>query len=153
MGPGRQLEQTLVPEGKVKLVYHHMAFLGDDSVRAAEASECAAEQGKFWELHDKLYEVQRQTPFTKDNLKQLGAAIGIPDTATYNACIDGGWATARVKADTEAGKQKGVQRTPTLFVNGRKIEGVPTWEDLQRAISGTALVPAPAVAERYLSGS
>lgn len=145
-GAARQLEQTLIPEGKVKLVFRHMAFLGPDSVTAAAASECAAEQGKFWEYHDRLFAEQRgrgSGAFSKPSLKRYGAELGL-DTASFNACVDGDLAVARVQAETKDGERKGVRSTPTIFVNGQKIEGAPSWESLQRVIAmAAALVPAP----------
>ena len=121
-----------------------MAFLGPESTYAAEASECAADQSKFWELHDRLFAEQKgrnQGAFSKANLKRYGAELGL-DQASFNACVDDGLMAARVQADTEAGRQKGVTRTPTLFVNGRKLEGVPRFEELLHAV-GTALLPVP----------
>ena len=130
----------------MRVRYRHLAFLGPESTYAAEASECAALQGQFWEYHDRLFAEQRgrnQGAFSKPNLKRFGADLGL-EQASFNACVDGGLTSARVTAETEAGRQKGVARTPTLFVNGRKIEGVPSFEVLLEAIQ-TALVPAPSV--------
>jgi protein-disulfide isomerase len=59
--------------------------------------------------------------------------------------VDDGLAVARVRAETAAGERKGVRSTPTLFVNGQKLEGVPSWETLLRVIEqSAALVPVPA---------
>jgi len=52
----RQIEEKFGKTGTVRFVYRHMAFLGDESQWAAEASECAGEQAKFWEYHDKLFD-------------------------------------------------------------------------------------------------
>lgn len=145
-GVERQLGQSLIPEGQVRLVFRQMPILGEESVQAAAASECAAEQGQFWAYHDRLYAEQRgrqSGAFSKANLKRFGAGLGL-DQASFDRCVDGDLAVARVGAEGRAGQQKGVQRTPTLFVNGRKIEGVPTWEMLRQAIDGAAaLVPVP----------
>lgn len=142
-----QLAQSLIPDGVVRLEYKHMAFLGEDSVQAAAASECAAEQGQFWAYHDKLFVEQRgrgSGAFSKSNLKRFGAELGL-DAASFDRCVDDGLAVARVRAETQAGERKGVASTPTLFVNGQKLVGVPTWETLRRTIEqATALVPAPA---------
>lgn len=119
-----------------------MAFLGPESIYAAEASECAAEQGAFWTYRNRLFAEQRgrdQGAFSKANLKRYGADLGL-DQASFNSCVDKSLAAARVQAETEAGRQKGVARTPTLFVNGRKIEGIPVFEDLLR---GAGMTPLP----------
>jgi len=141
LGAGRQLEERLIPEGQVRVVFRHMAFLGEESVQAAAASECAAEQGQFWAYHDKLFAMQRGRgagTFSKPNLKQFGADLGL-DSASFSACVDGDLMVARVRAETQAGERKGVKSTPTLFVNGHKIEGAPAWVDLERLIGEVAL--------------
>lgn len=144
VGPGHMLTETAVAEERARVRYRHLAFLGEESTYAAEAAECSAQQGRFWEYHDRLFAEQRgrnQGTFSKGNLKQLGAEIGL-DTTAFNTCVDTGTMAARVKAELEEGRQLGVTRTPTLFVNGRKIEGVPSFEDLLRTVQA-ALVPVP----------
>ena len=133
---GARLDQGPIADGQVRLVFRQMAFLGDDSVQAAAASECAADQGQFWAYHDKLFANQGgrgSGSFARPNLKRYGAQLGL-DTASFDRCVDSGQTIARVQAETALGEQKGVHSTPTLFVNGQKIEGVPTWESLQRLI-------------------
>ena len=133
--------------GQVRFRYRHMAFLGPESIAAAEASECAAEQGRFWDFHDRLFAEQQgrdRGAYSTANLKGFAADLRL-DSQAFNSCVDSGAAAARVKAETEEGRQKGVSRTPTLFVNGRKLEGVPSYEELLRTIQ-TALVPAPSTA-------
>ena len=79
-----------VNNGNVRLGYWHVAFLGEESQWAAEASECAADQDKFWEYHDKLFASQsgeNQGAFNKDNLKQFAADLKL-DTAAFNECLD-----------------------------------------------------------------
>jgi protein-disulfide isomerase len=145
VGIGQQLA-PLVEDGTVRVVFRHMAFLGDESVQAAAASECAAEQGQFWPYHDTLMAEQRGRgagTFSKPNLKRFGAELGL-DTASFEGCVDNDLAVARVRAETQAGERKGVKSTPTIFVNGEKLEGVPNWETLRRTIEqSAALVPVP----------
>jgi protein-disulfide isomerase len=130
-----QLLSTYVAKGQVDLVFHHFAFLGQESNWAAEAAECASEQGKFFEYHDKLYASQageNRGTFSKDNLKKLGADLGL--ATSFNACVDSGRYAQVVRDDTKVGEGRGVQATPTLFVNGRKIEGAATFEQLRTII-------------------
>lgn len=54
LGPGRQLEETLIAQGRAKLAWRNFAFLGPESLWAAEAAACAGEQGQFWAYHDTL---------------------------------------------------------------------------------------------------
>lgn len=135
-----QLLSGYIAKGQVNIVFHHFAFRGQESSWAAEASECASEQGKFFEYRDKLFASQageNRGTFSKDNLKKLGAAIGLD--SSFNACVDSGRYAQAVRDDTQVGRGRGVQATPTLFVNGRKIEGAATIEQL-RAIVDPLLV-------------
>jgi cyclophilin family peptidyl-prolyl cis-trans isomerase len=122
---GSQLEEKYVKTGQMKFVYRHMAFLGDESQWAAEASECAGDQGKFWEYHDKLFASQQgenQGAFSKDNLKKFAADLKL-DTTKFNQCLDSGQFTEKVKKATQDAQQLGVQGTPTVFINGINIPG------------------------------
>jgi len=85
-----KIEQDYVTDGRVKLVFRHMALIGQESIWAAEASECANDQGKFWEYHDKLFENQHgenQGDFSIDNLKRFAQELGL-DTQSFNLCLD-----------------------------------------------------------------
>jgi protein-disulfide isomerase len=149
LGPGRQLDETYIKDGTAKLVWHNMAFLGQESVWAAEAADCADEQGRFWDYHDKLYAEQageNRGAFSKDNLKRFAADLGL-DQPAFNACLDSDRYAAQVKAETEAGRQQGVRSTPTLFVNGQKIEGVPRFEQLSQVIAAQAAAAGAPPAE------
>ncbi len=131
----RQLLSTYIAKGQVRLVFHHFAFLGSESQWAAEASECADDEGKFWDLHDKLYASQageNRGAFSKDNLKQIGSGLGLG--SSFAACVDSGRYAQRVRDDANAGKTRGVSATPTLFVNGRKIEGAIPFDQLKAII-------------------
>jgi cyclophilin family peptidyl-prolyl cis-trans isomerase len=116
----RQLEDKYVKTGEMKFVYRYMAFLGDESQWAAEAAECAGDQGKFWEYHDKLFASQNgenQGAFSKDNLKKFAADLGL-NTTTFNQCVDSGKFTDKIKKSSNDASQFGVSSTPTVFVNG-----------------------------------
>jgi protein-disulfide isomerase len=129
-----------VADGQVRATWRHFSFLGADTLAAGAASECAADQGKFWEYHDRLFEAQperKNGAFATAQLKAYGVQVGL-EAPAFNACVDGGRYVERVKAETERGRAKGVKATPTLFVNGRKIEGVPQPEALD-ALIATAL--------------
>ncbi len=136
-GPERRLEETLIASGRVRLVWHHFAFLGSESLWAAEAAECAAEQGRFWEYHDKLFTEQageNRGTFSKANLKRFAAELGL-HTDAFSACLDQERYAAQVRGETEEGRRKGVRATPTIFINDQKVfEGVPTFDQLRRAI-------------------
>ena len=88
-GAAQQIKETYVPTGQVRFVYRHLAFLGNESTWAAEASECAEDQGRFWDYHDKLFDEQRgenQGAYSKDNLKRFAAEIGL-DTDRFDSVL------------------------------------------------------------------
>lgn len=91
-----------------------------NAFKAAEAANCAHDQGQFWAFHDTLFE--RQGALDVPSLKQYAGEIGL-DTDAFDACLDGGGQAALVERDLRAGMAYGVSSTPTLFVNGRPVVG------------------------------
>jgi len=131
-----KIEDQYVTDGRVRLVYHPMGMIGDESVWSAEAAECANEQGKFWDYHDKLYENQEgenQGAFAIDNLKRFAQEMGL-DTQTFNQCIDSHKYEALVKAETQEALEKGITSTPTFVIGDETIAGPGSFEQLQEAI-------------------
>jgi protein-disulfide isomerase len=97
----------------------HMAFLGEESQWAAEASECAADQNAFWPYHDKLFASQageNQGAFNKDKLKAFAVELGL-EAKAFNDCLDSGKYTQLVQSESAAAGQLGVRGTPSFFVN------------------------------------
>lgn len=115
------LEQILNDyDGKVRLVYKHF-IVHATSEKAAEASECAGEQGKFWEYHDLLF--QNQANQRAEDLKNYAIELGM-NTTSFNSCLDNGIMSQRVKADVDEALGRGVEGTPTFFINGERFYGV-----------------------------
>jgi protein-disulfide isomerase len=113
-----------------------MAFLGDESKWAAEAAECAADQNKYWEYHDFLFQNQsgeNQGAFSKDNLKKFAADLGLA-TDEFNQCMDSGTHTDLIQSDTTMAQQIGVQSTPSFLVNGTPLVGAVPSADFQSLI-------------------
>lgn len=139
LGPEQQLRKEYVDTGKVRFAFRHMAFIGTESVWAAEAAECANEQGRFWDYHDKLYQEQggeNTGTFSQDNLKRFAAALGL-NTQQFNQCLDTNKYEAKVQQEIAEGQQLGVASTPTLFVNGQLIKNGSDYQVLQAAIEVT----------------
>jgi len=125
-----------VQTGVVRFGYLHFAFLGPESQWAAEASECAAEQDAFWEYHDQLFDSQsgeNQGAFSKDNLKQFAADLGL-DTQDFDACLDSGKYASTVEDETQTTQSLGVRSTPTFLINGRPVVGAQPFEVFQQYI-------------------
>lgn len=128
------IEEEFIVTGKARLEAHPIAILGDESGLAAQAAQCAGEQGKFWEFHDVLFANQageNKGAFTKDRLKQMAGALQL-DTAAFGSCLDSGRYAGAVAEATRAAKEAGVQGTPTFFVNGVRADN--SVEGLRKAI-------------------
>jgi protein-disulfide isomerase len=113
-----------------------MAFLGPESKSAAAASECASEQGKFWEYHDMLFANQsgeNQGAFNNDRLKKFAADLKL-DTAKFNACVDSGKYSATVESDTAFMQSVGVTSTPAFLINGQAMMGAQPIEQFRQII-------------------
>ncbi len=118
---------------KIHFVYRDFPLLDmhPEAVKAAEAGECAQEQGKFWQLHDKIF--QNQDRLSVSNLKLWAGQAGI-DTKKFNSCLDSGKYYDEVLDDLEAGIKAGVEGTPTFFINGYKVPGVISEENFRKVI-------------------
>ena len=122
--------------GLVRFEYKHFAFLGAESILAAEASECANEQGQFWPYHDIIFANQRgenQGVFNKATLRFFATAIEL-DESEFDNCLDSNRYRMDVTAETNSAKEREVQSTPTLFINGEKIEGAVPFDQIQARI-------------------
>ena len=117
------VERTFILSGKAKLEVKPIAILGAGSILAAQASGCANEQGLFWDYHHILYANQKgkRQQQTADDLKRYAAASG-HDMEKFNSCLDSGKYATTVSNETDAATQLGVTSTPTIFVNGRKVQ-------------------------------
>jgi protein-disulfide isomerase len=133
---GMKIEQQYVESGKVQVGYFHFPFLGQESLDAAQAAECAGEQGKFWEFHNSLFSNQNgenQGAYSKDNLKALAAKMGL-DTEAFNSCLDVGKYTDIIAQQVQLARQLGVQSTPSFLINGTPIVGAQPFENFKEVI-------------------
>ncbi len=127
------IKTDYVDTGKVKLVFRHFPLtqIHTYAQKSAEASECAAEQGKFWEMHDLLFTNQDALYITA--LKQYAKDLGI-DADAFNKCLDSGVMAERIRADAAEGGRRGVTSTPMFFVNGVKISGAQPYSVFKSTI-------------------
>ncbi len=103
----------------------------DRAQPAAEAAQCANEQGKFWEYHDKLFENQRA--LQDSNLKQYAVDLGL-NAESFGECLDSGRFRDDVTQDMREGTSVGVRGTPAFFVNGRFLSGAQPFEAFAKII-------------------
>jgi protein-disulfide isomerase len=127
------IEQYVKP-GLVTYEFRNFAFLGAESVRAAEAAACAADQNAFWPYHNTLYQNQQgenQNAFSNARLQQIAAALSL-DTGAFNRCLDSGEKKAAVEQSAAEARKQGIDSTPTIFVDGAEVPW--QWETLKPAI-------------------
>lgn len=126
-----QIIDELVKTGEVQIEYRHLPILGVESIRSATASQCAADQNKFWQYHNKLFLVQAEAGqasnevtndgrFSDDKLKQFATDVGL-DRTEFDACFDTNKHLDKVTEDQRAASQFGITGTPGFLVNGQPI--------------------------------
>lgn len=121
-----EIEKNYIDSGKVRFVYKNMPLqnLHPNARAAALAAECANEQGKFWEYHNKLFE--NQTSWARlagtdaaKTFKQYASDLGL-DANSFKSCLDSGKYADKVNKDYKDGTNYGVTGTPTFFIGNDK---------------------------------
>jgi len=126
-----KIKETNIKNGKVRFIFRHFAILGKHSVRAAQGAECAGEQGKFWEYHDRLF--ANQGAFTGAKLRQYASELKL-HVAAFGKCLDSAKYKEKVAGETAVAAFLGARGTPTFFVNGRLLVGAQPFEVFQTVI-------------------
>ena len=116
---------------QVRFVWRDFPIITAQSPKAAEAGQCAYDQGYFWEYHDLMYE--RATSLRTGDLKGYAADLGL-DAALFNQCLDSGQHRATVDKDLRDAYRKRFRGTPSFLVNDQPLAGPPTFEFLQSLI-------------------
>lgn len=139
--------QNLVATGNARYVFHNYPFLdgngagsSGESDQAANASMCANEQGKFWEMHSILYANlggENRGAFSDRRLQAMAESIEL-DMDEFNACFNANEYEEQIQADFELGQDMGVSGTPTVFVNGVRV-GQPgriaSYQEIEDAVN------------------
>ncbi len=119
------MKNDYVDTGKVRFVYRHFAFLGEESVWAGEAAECADEQGRFWDYHDALFENWQGTNvggYSYNNLLNFAGDLGL-DSGQFSECMTERRYLDRVRGDSEYADSIGLTSTPSVLINGEIVRG------------------------------
>ena len=135
LGMGKQLKEDFVGTGRITFVFRHFPFIGEESFRAAEATECARDQDRFWEYHDTVFENWKgmnQGAYSDDNLKGFADRLQL-DRGAFDSCLDGGKYRGKVEEDLQLGERLGVNSTPSLFLQGTRIQ-VANYSELAELI-------------------
>lgn len=116
---------TLVRAKKATVVYHILSFLGPESIRAANAMMCAADEGHFLDFQQSVYIVQPTLEnsgfYSNDNLIKIGDYIGLKNKS-FTDCVSDGSKLALVKTHEDSMQAYNVKGTPTVFINGKLWE-------------------------------
>jgi protein-disulfide isomerase len=128
--------RELAKQGKIRFVYRDFPLsFHQFAQKAAEASECAHEQGKYWEMHDKIF--QGQGEWSRGNatdiFKRYASEVGL-DKDEFDACLDSGKYASEVQKDLQDGTAAGVTGTPAFFINGISIKGAQSFSVFQQVI-------------------
>ena len=123
-----QIEREYVATGKVKYVLRDFPLeaIHKDAFKAGEAAHCAGEQGKFWEMHARLF--AHQGALGPNDLVQRAQALGL-DVPRFQQCLESAKYAPRIRKDLADGQRAGVSGTPTFFLglsepNGREVRVV-----------------------------
>lgn len=131
------LKKDYIDTGKVKMAYRDFVFLGPESLVAASAVHCAADQGKFWEYYNLIHAAEfadnreNNGNLTPDLLTGLAGQLNI-DAGVFGSCLSGKKYEEKVLMITAQGQEAGVRATPTFFINDQKIEGLDSYDPYGR---------------------
>ena len=128
-----QLKKEYIDTGKVRFVYRDfpLSSIHPYAQKAAEASECADEQGKFWEYHDKLFENQQALDVA--SLKNYAAGLKL-DAGKFAECLDSGRYADETAKDLADGSRAGVTGTPAFIIGSRQLSGAQPFSNFKAAI-------------------
>jgi protein-disulfide isomerase len=145
-----QLRTDYVETGKVKYVFRDLPLpFHKQAFKAAEAAHCAGEEGKFWEMHDLLY--QNQTALAPEQLVEHAKGLGLKEAA-FQQCLDSGKFSEEIKRDIADAGAVGISGTPTFLVgivqpaDGRvkvmkKLVGAKPYAEFKAAVDGLLATP------------
>ena len=128
-----RLKKSFFEKGTVQFVFRHFAILGKQSEQAALASECAAEQGKFWQYHDKLFANQAAFGFSESKLKEYAGELRLQQ-AKFDECLTTGKYKSKVEQETVTAAYLGGRGTPMFLVNEWRLVGAQPFETFAKAI-------------------
>lgn len=146
-----------VKTGKVRLEFKHLPILGPESVRAALAATCAADQNKFWEFHHRVFKKEadegqlsnerlNRGHLSDENLRQIAQETGL-DMAAYDSCLNDPATQEKVTNQNREATELGINSTPTFLFNGRPLGGTPIDLDAWREIIDQQIAAAEASPE------
>ncbi len=134
-----KLREEYIKTGKVKMIYRDFAFLGPESIDAAMASQCAAEQKNFWGYHDALFAAEsldgkeHNGNLSEQLFKTIASGLGL-DRNRFDACLSSQKYFKEIEKDYNDGVAAGVRGTPATFVNGKLLSGAVAYSSFRNLI-------------------
>jgi len=122
-------------QDKIAVIFRHfpLTSIHPEAQKAAEAAECAGEQGKFWEMHDLLFQANANSTMSVDQWKKDAVVLKL-NTEQFNSCLDSSKYANKVAQEQSGGAAAGVQGTPATFINGEIISGAVPYEQIKAVI-------------------
>jgi protein-disulfide isomerase len=127
----QRIEEDYKDQLRVVYLQFPLVSMHTRARKAAEASLCAYEQNKFWQLHDAMFNDQQN--LTVDDLKKKASKLSL-DMKSFNECLDSDKYLAEIQSDVAEGVRVGVGGTPAMFINGRLLVGAQPYSDIQKII-------------------
>jgi len=121
-------------EGRVQIAFRHFPLsFHYEADKAAQAVECAGDQGKFWEMHDKIFEAQGTADFNEAGWEKFAKQLGL-QPVTFKSCLNEGKYAQKVQDHIAEASLLGVSGTPTAFINGRFVRGAVPYAQVKAII-------------------
>ena len=130
-----KIVEEYVEKGLVKIVFRNFPVHGEPAVLAAIAGECAHEQGRFWEYHDRLFSAvfQENKHLDEAGFEELAGELGL-DVRAFRECLRSERYRENIEEDRAEGQRLGVRGTPSFSINGRLVVGAQPFEVFQQVI-------------------
>jgi protein-disulfide isomerase len=135
--PLKQIKQEYKDSGKLNFVFKHFPLTSHRyAFQAAQATEAAAMQNKFWEMHDLIYENQKEwagNPEALNKFSDYARSLNL-DMTKFDADMKSAEVRAKINTDMEDGNKLSVDRTPTIFINGERQTSIPSYDELKQIL-------------------
>ena len=130
----KQILETYGDDVKYAQRHFPLSF-HQNAQKAAEAVECAGEQGKFYEMQYAIFDLNAAGTMGVDKFKEAAVNLGL-NTSEFNSCLDNGDSAGEVAREMAEGQAVGVSGTPATFINGQLVSGALPFENFQQIIDG-----------------
>jgi len=134
----------IINAGLANLTYYDFPLTQHrNTVAASNAAACADEQGKFWQMHDRLFQAQDEwngeaTDVPKPFFRRYASEIGVPDLAKWESCYDSRKYQSRINANLADGLRRGVNSTPTFVIGNKMYPGMRSYDEMKGLVDSIA---------------